>query len=101
MKTEDDAESSIGSHSYFTEDWSSRGSTPRPPELHPTVKEELEPEAGDEYAKVVHPTPLACTMTHIVRSSANETRSATPDIGEGEYVSRAICTLSFFSLTYA
>ena len=102
MTTEDEkflygAVSSVGSPSYNTEDGTSRDSTPRPPhDWHAKAEEQLEPEAGDEYAKVTHPVPLACTITHIVRTSATETRSATPDMREGEYA--PICsTLSSFS----
>ena len=86
--------SSVASPSYYTGDASSRDATPLP--QHPKLEEELEPEAGDEYAKVVHTQPLACAVTHIVRRSANKQKAPTPDMAEGEYVLRDMTsTLSF------
>ncbi|KAF0094603.1 MAG: hypothetical protein FD144_5934 [Rhodospirillaceae bacterium] len=87
---------SVASPSYYMGDASSRDATPRPE--HPKLEEELEPEAGDEYATVVHPQPLRCAVTHVVRSRANEKKAPTPDMTEGEYVLRDICSLSFLSL---
>ena len=60
--------------------------------------EQEDAEEGDERADVIRPVPLANAQTQIVRSSATESKSATPDMSEGEYVPCVV--LCLFSLDY-